>query len=131
MSYLAESWGPVARTLGYANEREMLVDLYTAQGWSLEIIATALGFARANVRKRLLEHGVKLRGRGGRNALGHRKLAALSDAALSESIFKIAAVHNCHVSTVLLERKRRKQWSSALSPPPPTSNASPEDGNAT
>ena len=65
MPTLAESWLPVAKTLGYDSEKAMLADLYTVQQYSLDDLAKRLGYARGNVRRRLLLHGIPIRPRGG------------------------------------------------------------------
>lgn len=107
MAVLPEDWTPYAKTLGYASEEEMLKDLYITQGFSAEDIATRLGFSRNNVRRRLTLLGVKFRARGGKNNLGNRSLADVTDEELLSNPFELAKAHDIHVSTVFKERYRR------------------------
>lgn len=50
----------------YKNEYEMLLDLYNHKDWSMEKIAEHLGVNKFTVRRKLVELGIPLKGRGGR-----------------------------------------------------------------
>lgn len=123
MSQLPESWEPIAKTLGYPDEKSMLVDLYEKEGLSITDLAKKLGYARNSVRRRLLEYGIKPRSRGGLNNLGMSKLRDVSDEDLKHARMT-AKKHGVCVSTVFKEAKRRKEreCNSAQSPPSPTSS---------
>lgn len=107
MPILPESWQPIAETLGYKSEREMLEDLYVTQGFSIQDLAVKLGYARNNIRRRLLIHGFELRSRGGKNNRGDGKLAELPDEKMRENPFTLAKEFGVHPATVFRERRKR------------------------
>lgn len=123
MSYLSESWDPAAHTLGYKDEREMLVDLYVNQKYSITDLATRLGYSRNNIRKRLSLLGVKFRGRGGRNNV-QSFLHSVSDEELKNPA-AVAKKHDVHISTVYLEQRRRAQCNLQSLPEPPGTSDTP------
>lgn len=108
MPILEESWQPLADTLGFPNEREMLNELYLLQRLSLSQIAKVLGVSHVNVRRRLLGHGIPLRARGGRNRT-KRILADVPSAELFSPQVNIQAYQRgIHPSTIFAERRRRR-----------------------
>lgn len=114
MAQTEESWDPVAKTLGFESEGEMLKYFYVQERRSIKEIAKVVGFAAWTVRRRIQHLEIPLRSRGGPNHSGKRKLAHVSDADLAGNPVKLAIKHNVHISTVFSERRIR-QWSSALS----------------
>ena len=124
MGQLAESWDPIAHTLGYKNEAEMLRDLYKTL--SIDEIAKKLGYSRGGVRRRLIMLDVDMRGRGGKNNLGMGALAAATDEELA-NVEKCTANYRVSQSTVFKERKRREQCISVLPPPPSTLSSTGSD----
>lgn len=108
MPIIEESWQPLADTLGYSDEQEMLQDLYLKQTMSLMQIARVLGVSHVNVRRRLLNHGVPLRGRGGPNRT-KRRLESIPDSELFGPKVNMQAYYRkVHPSTIFAERRRRK-----------------------
>lgn len=126
MPSLSEDWTPIANTLGYKDEVEMLQDLYVTQGFSVEDLAKRLGYSKNNVRRRLLFNDIPLRGRGGRNNLGKGYLANVPDDELKD-VRKAAANHSVHLSTVFKELKRRRECNSVQSSQLQASTPSAED----
>lgn len=114
MSIVEESWRPIAATLGFRDEEEMLKELYLKQGFSISEISHVVGYSRFNVRRRLILLHVPLRSRGGDNRSGRRKLAAIaSEKILSGSPVNLAIEHGVHISTIFAERRlRRKECNS-------------------
>jgi hypothetical protein len=111
MPAIEESWLEVAKTLGYENEREMLLQLY--QEFSINEIAKIIGYTAWSVRRRLLEQGVQLRSRGGPNKLGKRALINVSDEELASlSQLELAAKYKVCVATVYAERRLRRPCTS-------------------
>lgn len=121
-----ESWLPIAQTLGFATEKEMLEHLYVKEGWSIDDIAKRLGYARINVRKRLLQHNITLRGRGGNNRHVTDRLAAVEDLSNPTQVAKQLGLHP---STAYKERRRR--CSSASSVQQENSTDLPPEANGT
>lgn len=116
MAQVEASWDPVAKTLGFENENEMLKYLYVQEKRSIGEIAKVVGFAPWSVRRRLLNLEVPLRRRGGPNHAGKRKLGHISDEELAGNPVKLACNHKVHISTVFAERRIRS-WNSAPSVP--------------
>lgn len=113
MPAIEESWQAIAATLGYRDEQSMLRSLYTEEEFSINEIAKILGFSSFNVRRRLIEHQIPLRSRGGPNKLGKRSLLNVSDEELNTSSYEeIAAKYHVHVSTVYAERRLRRPCNS-------------------
>jgi len=50
----------------YKTDHEMLLDLYNHQDWSMDRIAEHLGVNKFTVKRRLIELGITIKGRGGR-----------------------------------------------------------------
>ena len=112
----SESWQPVADTLGFKDEREMLVNLYTIQEFSLSQLKGILGYSTWSIRRRLILNGIPPRSRGGPNSrLGKRRLKHLSSEELLGSAAEIALKHQVHISTVYAEvRFRTKEIRNAI-----------------
>ena len=53
------NWNPLAKRLGYDDEREMLVDLYKLLG-GLKEVSSKLGYSTFAVRKRMRLYGIPL-----------------------------------------------------------------------
>lgn len=125
MPKLHESWEAIAHTLSYKNEAEMLIDLYKVKTWSISQISKKLGYAQNAVRERLLLLGIKLRGRGGPNALGHTRLGHLTDEVLKKlkhgDVIKDKNNFDFQVNhaTIYHEKKRRELCISPQSVPQP------------
>lgn len=121
MANYAEDWTPIAKTLNYPSEKDMLVDLYTNKGMSIAELVKKLGYAQNTVRARLYYHGITMRGRGGNNAEGKTKLRHVSD----ERLLKlkpgqvVKGTNNLPMevlaSTLYHEKKRRGLWNSQRS----------------
>lgn len=111
MPILDQSWNPEAQTLGYENEREMLIDLYNEQNFSIGQIAEVIGYSAFSVRKRLMMFGVSLKSRGGpNNRRGKRRLIDVSDEELfGTSPAKLAYAKNVHIATVFAEKRFRER----------------------
>lgn len=110
MPFLEQSWNHEAQSLGYENEREMLFDLYTVNGFSFKQIAKMIGYCTASVRKRVLAFGICPRKKGGPNNSGNRKLKGVSDKVLFETSPKeLAETFEIHIATVFTERRFRER----------------------
>lgn len=108
MQWNEESWIEVARALGFDSEEEMLRHLYSVQKFSINQMSRIVGYSSFSVRRRLLLLNIVLRSRGGSNSKGRRTLLHLTYEELhGESPDKIAASHDCHVSTVFAEKRFR------------------------
>lgn len=112
MPTLEESWISIAEALGYRSEEEMLLDLYVQQQLSLNAIAKMLGYSAFNVRRRLIFAGVELRGRGGPNNRGHRRLVEIKDIELFDEsegwLPRLCAKYDVCPATVFGERRLRR-----------------------
>lgn len=106
---LSESWQPIADTLGFKSEEEMLKHLYLSQSFSLLQMKQVLGYSTYAIRRRLIEFGIPLRSRGGPdNRLGRRKLKDISDSKLLTTKSEaLAEEFKVHVSTVFAEKRFR------------------------
>lgn len=124
MPALEETWLPVAHSLGFNNEKEMLEHLYNEAKFSLKEIEHVIGYSYISIRRRLMLYGIELRNRGGPHRTGRRRLLALSN---SEVKFTppndLARKYNVHISTVFAEKRLRKAqmgeiaWNSVLGAP--------------
>ncbi len=112
MPVLEDDWAGVWKTLGFSSEKEMLVDLYVNNGLSLAELSGVLGYSTFSIRRRILNHNIELRPRGGLNNLGKRVLAEISDEELNLSTLEVAAKFNVCSSTVYSERKYRDAFGS-------------------
>jgi len=65
---MAEDWGARALYLGYADELEMLTDMYVTKGMSCKEIATRLSMGQPTILRRLRLAGIERRSRGGPQA---------------------------------------------------------------
>lgn len=122
-----QEWTDTFGVLGYESEKAMLEDLYCNQGMSVTELSNRLGYARNSIRKRLIEHKIKMKPKGGANYKG--KLHLLSDAEL-EDVKTAAVQHNVHISAIHKERKRR-EWTSSQSVPPAINTSSSENEETT
>lgn len=130
MPTLEESWQPLAERLLFSSEAEMLKHLYLQDMMSIAQLSHLLGFAPFTIRRRLIIHGIALRGRGGRNRQG-RALAFLDDHTLFHTSVPdlqkmLLTEHDklVHPSTIHQERRTRKDAASSNSPT--GSDATPE-----
>lgn len=116
MPVIEEDWGPLARSLGYPDARDMLTDMYVNQEQSLGKMSKALGFSTFAVRRRLINYRIPLRAKGGPNNVS-KILQALTDEELfTDSQKELAVQLGVNPTSIYNERKRRKQeWSSASS----------------
>lgn len=106
---LSESWAPLAQTLGFSSEDDMLKHFYVAQGLSLREMSSILGFSAFSIRRRLSKLGVPIRRRGGPNRQNKSFLVGVSDQELFEgSPAELAEAHGVSLATVFNERRRRK-----------------------
>lgn len=106
---LSESWAPLAQTLGFSSEDDMLKHFYVAQGLSLKDMSAILGFSTFSIRRRLRKIGVPIRKRGGPNRQDKSLLSDVSDQELFEgSPAELAETHGVSMATVFNERRRRK-----------------------
>jgi hypothetical protein len=108
MPVMEESWNPIAQSLGYKNERDMLLRLYEHEQFSITQIAKVVGYAAWTVRRRLVQQGIKIRGRGGPNHT-QRKLQHVSDADIFNlDVSQVAIKYDCNESSVYSERRLRR-----------------------
>ena len=126
MANLEESWLPVASSLGFLSELDMLEHLYLDAGFSLKEMERVIGYSSISIRRRLLMNGVSLRKRGGPNRVGKRRLLAVPDSELKYTPpNEVAATYNVHVSTVFSEKRLRRimkgeeVWNAVLKTPSP------------
>lgn len=107
----SENWQPLADTLGFRSEAEMLKNLYCVQNFSLSQLKSLLGYSVCSIRRRLIIHGIPLRGKGGpNNRLGKRRLKHLTDEELrGHPAIRVAEAHQVHLSTVYAEIRFRKE----------------------
>jgi hypothetical protein len=107
----AENWQPLADTLGFRSEAEMLKELYCTQGFSLMQLKSILGYSVWAIRRRLIIHGVPMRGKGGpNNRIGRRRLKHLTDEELKgRPAVRVAEERGVHLSTVYAEIRLRKE----------------------
>lgn len=109
MRWNEESWAPIAQTLGFQSEEEMLNHLYTLQRFSINQISRIVGYSGFSVRRRLILLNINLRGRGGPNNKGVRLLRSLTNEQLFDgSPSKLAEEHKVHISTVFAEKRFRE-----------------------
>ena len=110
MAHLAEEWTGLAKALGYATEKEMLIELY--KEFNLRQMSKILGHSTFTIRQRLMDMGVTLRLRGGPQRAGKRKLSIVPDDILFNMLpDTVAAKYGVHPVTVYQERRIRKaQW---------------------
>lgn len=66
---MAEMWDTLAKTRGYANEKEMWEGLYVNKIMSIRQLSQLLNFGSATIARRLELCGIKKKGRGGPNHL--------------------------------------------------------------
>lgn len=105
-----ESWQHVADALGFKSEEEMLKHLYVEQEFSLKQMSDILGYCVWSIRDRLGKLGVPVRGKGGPQRTGKRRLKHLTDEELENTpVREIAIKHQVHISTVHLEIATRKR----------------------
>lgn len=64
---MAEDWGGIARSLHFADEREMLESFYLIEEMSISQIAQLLGAGQATIVRRMNINNIQKRGRGGPN----------------------------------------------------------------
>lgn len=107
MSYLPESWDPIAKVIGYDNEREMLEDLYGKQGLSYQQLADVLGYSRGNVRRRILSYGIEPAKRGGAQRVSSGKFKDVHDSRF-DNPRQLAKDLNVSVAAVYMEKRKRK-----------------------
>lgn len=107
---LEQDWNPLAKELGYVNEYEMLKDMYETLLFSVREIAKVVGCSNYCVRKHLVDHGIKLRGRGGPQNQNKRKLININlEELFMEDAEELAAKYDLHSTSVYRERRLRKQ----------------------
>lgn len=105
----SEEWHVIATTLGFKHDKEMLEHFY-AGGMSIHEISSAIGFSTWSVRRKLLEYGVQLRGRGGPHHAGQSKLCKVDLKELFETkIADLVFKYDVHAATVANERRRRRK----------------------
>lgn len=107
-----ESWQPIADTLGFVNEEEMLRHLYTEQNFSIRDIASVVGYSSFVVRNRLmrLQPPLAFKTRGGNNRQGKRSMLACTDEELAHgSVASLSEKYKVHPSTVSAERRLRER----------------------
>ncbi len=109
MPYPVTSWNSEARALGFENEKEMLIDLYMLNNFSLTQIAKMLGYSYFAVRRRLIVWGISLRQRGGPNNNGNRRLRYLTNEELHANTKLVATSYGVHIATVFAERRLRER----------------------
>lgn len=104
-----ESWLPIAQTLGFDSEEEMLKHMYVAQGFSLGTMSEILGFTEFAIVARLRRLKVPIRRRGGPNNRQKSRLAELPDGDLFGMPARHTALaYSVHICTVFNERRRRR-----------------------
>jgi hypothetical protein len=110
-----QSWHPIAETLGFESEKEMLQHLYIDQGFSINELSTIIGFCTSSVRYRLITHLIPLRPRGGSESkVGKRRLKHVpADELINKSAQVVATKYQVHVSTVYAEKALRKKKGTA------------------
>lgn len=119
MPILEESWQPIADSLGFKDEKAMLMSLYNEDGFSINEISKIIGYAAWSVRRRLIMHGIKLRGRGGPNNLGKRALLQVDDDKLFHTgAGQLAMEYKISTATVFAERRLRRSECSSVSSAP-------------
>lgn len=113
-----EDWNGISKMVGFNSEREMLDNLYTVEGLSINDIAQKLGCGPVTVSQRLERYGIPKRGRGGAN--NSHKLTRLLFRMDQRRVFstpdtELAATIGCSVSTVYKYRRSvvigRRKWS--------------------
>lgn len=120
-----ESLKPIVETLGYVDEKAMLIDLYEVQGFSIDDLAKKLGYSHSMLRRRLVKAGIKLRTRGGNNSREQSVLRGLPDDKFAD-VNALAVELNMHYSTIYKEkRKRGLVCTSVPSPQPESSTDTP------
>lgn len=129
MAQLPESWQPIADTLGYVDEQQMLIDLYINQKMSISALTTRLGFCQNNVRNHLHAAGIVPRSRGGPNSLGKTKFRHYTDEALMAlkpgDLIKLADGTQIRVIfNTLYKERRRRGLIKCISVPSPRQNTS-------
>lgn len=110
--HLNQDWNPLAKDLGYTNEREMLQDMYEQLRFSVRDIAKVVGCSNYCVRNHLVDCGIKLRRRGGPQNQNKRKLIDVdAETLFMEDAEELAARYNVHSTAVYRERRLRKsEW---------------------
>lgn len=66
-------WDELAKSIGYADEKEMLEDFYIEDAMSVSEIGKRLGAGTATIARRLAMAGITKRKRGGANNTGAQK----------------------------------------------------------
>jgi hypothetical protein len=96
-------WNEIAQLVGYADEEQMLRDMYHQLHLSVNEIADKLGSGKATILRRMKMYGIEVRGRGGANNQSHKRaLLHLLDQRFvrSNPSQDVAKVINAHQSTV-------------------------------
>ncbi len=107
---MADNWDEIAILLGYADEEEMLKDLYAKRLFSLHQIASKLGVGSTTIARRLSYYDIAKRKPGGfQNRAPARKKLHLLDQRLvfSKTIGWLADYLNVHRTTVWKYKNQR------------------------
>lgn len=107
-----EDWDAIAKFLGFECEREMYVELYTRQGFSISQIAHKLGVGTATIVRRLGEHNIVKRRKGGpNNDAKHKRRLFRADqrVVFSTSNEVLAKMFGIHSSTVYKFKRAMKE----------------------
>ena len=101
-----EDWYYIAGTMGYETPIHMFHDLYNVQRLSLSDIASMLKVSKECIRKKLKEHKIPRRPRGGPNSLSDlRKLAEADPNILEQDINELCRDYSVSKWTVYKLRK--------------------------
>lgn len=122
----ADDWKPIYTALGFQDEYSMLVDLYITHEMSIGEISKRLGFSTGVVRRKLVQHKIERRGRGGPNRHITSKLADVPDEKFGDPV-ALAKELGMHYSSIYKEARRRGLCISALSPQPESSTDTPQE----
>jgi DNA-binding protein Fis len=105
-------WQELQRELGFMTEKDMFVELYEKN--SLQKLAGMLGVSHYTLRKKLAEHNIKIRGRGGPHGV---KLVEVTPALLlrieTEGVKAVALDLGISRFTLL---KRKRKYLASLQP---------------
>lgn len=114
---LEHDWNPMARLMGYADEREMLRHMYCDLHFTTREIARVVESTHYTVRRHLALAGVQMRSRGGPLRLGKRKLANVDSTMLfNTSAYELATMFSIHPTAVWYERRlRAREWKQSTS----------------
>lgn len=107
-----EDWDAIAKFLGFECERDMYVELYKKQGFSISQISRKLGFGTATIVRRLGMLGVEKRRRGGpNNDAKHKRRLFRADQRIvfSTSNEVLAKMFGIHSSTVYKFKRAMKE----------------------